>query len=477
MIEPRKKMRGGHRFDLAGVPSDDVEALPLPDEVVIPLALHDGTVLEPRVAQGDRVRTGQIVGEPSDEDTAPMHASVTGIVEGLRDVELAGQTVAAVVIKREGEDDWMSLLEDGKEWQNMASGDVARLLVRGGIDDLVPGGLPPCSTSALQEGTEHHVEALIVCALHGEPFMHSNHAILRDRFDEFAIGLEIITKSFSQEAPVHIALSTEEDELVEHLDKPTVAGGPLHIHPLEPRYPQDMFWPLMETILGQRPPHGLANPADCGVLVADVEDVLCAYDIVVEGRAMVERTITLGGEGFTSPCHVRVRTGTPIRQIVEGRLRDDAPLRILAGGPMRGRIVENLDDPLRRTTPAIVAVPTGNERAFLSFMRPGFKMDSYSRAFVSSFIPGAEKRVDTNIRGERRACILCGYCQDACPVGVIPHILHKYSSADLTDEADHLHIFDCIECGLCSYVCPSKIPLLDGIRDGKRKIEEEREEA
>lgn len=31
-------------------------------------------------------------------------------------------------------------------------------------------------------------------------------------------------------------------------------------------------------------------------------------------------------------------------------------------------------------------------------------------------------------------------------------------------------IFNCIECGLCSFVCPSKIPLLQHLREGHIKL-------
>jgi Na+-translocating ferredoxin:NAD+ oxidoreductase subunit C len=52
----------------------------------------------------------------------------------------------------------------------------------------------------------------------------------------------------------------------------------------------------------------------------------------------------------------------------------------------------------------------------------------------------------------------------------VPALLGEYSANGLLSEAQALDIFACIECGLCAYVCPSKIPLLEQIREGKRKI-------
>jgi electron transport complex protein RnfC len=59
---------------------------------------------------------------------------------------------------------------------------------------------------------------------------------------------------------------------------------------------------------------------------------------------------------------------------------------------------------------------------------------------------------------------------DVCPQNLVPALLGKYSANGLLSEAQALDIFACIECGLCAYVCPSKIPLLEQIREGKRKI-------
>jgi Na+-translocating ferredoxin:NAD+ oxidoreductase RnfC subunit len=36
-----------------------------------------------------------------------------------------------------------------------------------------------------------------------------------------------------------------------------------------------------------------------------------------------------------------------------------------------------------------------------------------------------------------------------------------------------LRIFDCIDCNICTYVCTSKIPLAELIRQGKQQLEAE----
>ena len=39
-----------------------------------------------------------------------------------------------------------------------------------------------------------------------------------------------------------------------------------------------------------------------------------------------------------------------------------------------------------------------------------------------------------------------------------------------TDKTKEENIMDCMECGSCSFVCPSNRPILDYIRFGKAKL-------
>jgi Na+-translocating ferredoxin:NAD+ oxidoreductase RnfC subunit len=106
-------------------------------------------------------------------------------------------------------------------------------------------------------------------------------------------------------------------------------------------------------------------------------------------------------------------------------------------------------------------------------MQPGFRADSAIRAFVSTVLP-LKKRIDTNIKGEKRACISCGLCNECCPRGLYPNILHRYVERNKFDEPlVQFGIFDCLDCNLCTYVCPSKIPVAALLKQGKAKLAEE----
>jgi electron transport complex protein RnfC len=55
-------------------------------------------------------------------------------------------------------------------------------------------------------------------------------------------------------------------------------------------------------------------------------------------------------------------------------------------------------------------------------------------------------------------------------MGLEPYLLAKISMQQAWDEAEQEFITSCIECGSCSFTCPSHQPLLDNIRVGKATV-------
>ena len=64
---------------------------------------------------------------------------------------------------------------------------------------------------------------------------------------------------------------------------------------------------------------------------------------------------------------------------------------------------------------------------------------------------------------EENPCIKCGKCYKACEMKLIPFKLDQYARKNEKDEFIKYGGQTCIECGLCSYVCPSKRKLMESI--------------
>ncbi len=59
-------------------------------------------------------------------------------------------------------------------------------------------------------------------------------------------------------------------------------------------------------------------------------------------------------------------------------------------------------------------------------------------------------------------------CVDACPMHLNPSQLGQLAAKrQYQTMAERYHLNDCFECGCCSYVCPSNIPLVQYFRIAK----------
>jgi len=162
--------------------------------------------------------------------------------------------------------------------------------------------------------------------------------------------------------------------------------------------------------------------------------------LLPHGRGIQERVITIGGPGVRSKGNYRIPIGTTVRFALSkvGVERDLS--RVFLGGPMMGPAVSNLDIPVTKGTSGITA-------------------------FTS--------RETGDATGHKTVypCIHCSRCVDACPLFLNPSQLGLLAkSEEYVRMAEQYNLMDCFECGACSYVCPSHIPLVQYFRLAKKMV-------
>jgi electron transport complex protein RnfC len=114
--------------------------------------------------------------------------------------------------------------------------------------------------------------------------------------------------------------------------------------------------------------------------------------------------------------------------------------RVFLGGPMMGAAVSNLDIPITKGTSGITALTTAEtgEATGHKIVYP---------------------------------CIHCARCVEACPLFLNPSQLGLLAkNEEYVQMADDFNLMDCFECGACSYVCPSHIPLVQYFRLAKKMV-------
>jgi electron transport complex protein RnfC len=439
---------GGYAFKrFAGRPDDILVEAPLPAKVRLILRSPAGADLPALVKNGEQVKAGQVLAK-EEASGACVLATVSGRIEELKPAAWLGGKTKVATIAGDGSADWAPLTGHSPEWRALSPEALRALILRSGA-------------AALPAQAAH----LAVQAVEDEPH-NPNPAVLVQAWGMEGLieGLAILRKALPG-ARLHLALNKSRRELAARIrDAAQKADLPLELHALAGKYPQAHRALLIPTILGR------ASVDDASVL--DLQALFHLRDAVVLGKPLLERIVALAGTGFARRPHLRARIGTPLGELARPYLQSGRESRLVLNSLIGGTAAAG-DSPLPLEANVLVAVPDNREGGILHFAIPGFASDSRSLTFAAGVLP-LPKKPDTNLHGEHRACISCGFCEDVCPVRILPHILQRYVQKNVIDETlVRFRIFRCIDCNLCSYVCTSKIPLARLMREGKEKLRKE----
>ena len=424
----------------AGMP---VEILPPPKEVRLLLKQHAGAPCEPLVKKKDRVTEGDLIGSMGDRVGANLHASVSGTVKRLgRIMHPAGGKVPAIVIATDMEAGPKSYASH--DWTSLSRDRILARIRDAGVVGLGGAGFPAAVKLALKP--DARVDTLILNGAECEPYLTSDHRIMLEHAPEVVTGAKIILSVLGIRNCV-IGIEENKADAIQVLrasaaDGASQDGFRVSVQPLKVKYPQGAADQIMQSITGRVRPSGVRSSA-IGVIVQNVYTAKAIYDAVVLGKPFYERVVTLSGRGIVRPANLKVRLGTSIADLVDhlgGTTPDLA--KIVLGGPMTGYAISSLEVPITKTTSGVL---------FLT-------------------------RQETDLQCHY-PCIRCGFCLEACPMGLEPNNIGIYVEAGRGDETERFGVNDCYECGSCAFVCPSKRPLVQFVRLAKNALEQKRRQS
>jgi Na+-transporting NADH:ubiquinone oxidoreductase subunit A len=427
-------IKKGYRFKMAGAPSHDLVSLDAPSQVA--LCADKIPYIKPKlkIRQGDTVQIGSLLMEdkrqPAFRFLSPAAGTVHQIKFGPRRV------IEAVIIDRDQSQEAQIQFPrvDTRALEKMARELLVDHILQGGLWWIFrelpfrnlpqPEALPP----------------LIIVSLDAkEPFQPSPEVYLKDRMDLLRYGVRVLNKL----ADGQIVVSTDcrNGNLIDQCKE-------ILTHTVSGNYPSDDPATLLY--------HIKQSETQNRAWTIDGQDVLLLAQLLTLGYYPTERVIAVGGSAVTRGRHYRTRIGVPVAHLV-GKSPVGGNNRITIGGLMRGYSI-GMEGFMGLHASALTLLPKGEEARFLSLFNPGLTMPSYSRTFLSRLNP-KHMIYDCNLNGGRRACIACMHCVDICPVDILPQMAYKAIMAEEIEESLQHGLLDCVECGLCAYVCPSKIEL------------------
>lgn len=418
--------------------SGGIQTAVIPSIAAFPLLQHAGVPAERLVSVGDRVFEGMVIAREAGELSSPIHSSIPGVVSAIRSIRLPnGERSESIIVRLEGEFVRPTRKEpEGPPQRARSRDELLGVFRERGLVTLDSDSVPLHVQWRLPKGKS--VRILVVSLIREEPYITAEERLAELRPDAVAQGLEVAIRVLNPSGIVLARGEVEPDaggsELVEAVGRlASEAGMAFSVKSIGSPYLRGGRRELVRAMSGERIPVG-ASILDSGVVVTNPSTLTAVHDAVNSGKPLVERYVSVAGGALERPATLRVRIGTRIGDLIDecGGLKE-LPERIVHGGPLSGSVVYDLDTPVVKNTRAIVAL-TGRETAL----------------------------------GDRLPCINCGRCLSVCPEELNPAKVFRLIEHARYSRAAEAGLFNCSECGSCGVVCPSHIPLVEGLRVGKR---------
>ncbi|MEE8574678.1 MAG: electron transport complex subunit RsxC [Thermodesulfobacteriota bacterium] len=414
-----------------------IERAAVPKTVYIPLRQHVGAPCEPLVKRGDLVEEGQMIGDAKSFVSAPVHATVAGKVKNIDMLPFPGGGKVQTIVINTAEDFVPKNWSEGApaDIDSTSIADIRKLVRAAGIVGM--GGAAFPSSAKISPPKDKPVNAVIINGCECEPYLSADHRLMVEHAREMILGLKCILKSVGTEN-AYIGIEDNKLDAIEAVEKAAKELMPgLNVVALETKYPQGAEKMLIEAVLKRTVPTGHL-PFDVGVVVNNVGTAVAVYEAVAYKKPLIERVMTISGNGVTEPKNLLARIGTRFDELLGecgGIKKTEEELVILNGGPMMGISQTTLEVPAIKGTSGITVITAAE-----------IKPHDYKN------------------------CIRCASCVDACPMGLMPLRIADMGRLGMIDGFKQWGAMNCIECGCCSFSCPAKRPLVQWIRIGKLKL-------
>ena len=407
--------------------SEPIRVAKAPARVTIPLSMHGGAPADCLVKVGQQVCMGQKIGEAHGFISATVHASVSGKVTAIVSAMTpSGRPSTAVVIENDFEDRWdESVAPTG----DPGAEDILRLAGEKGIVGM-GGAAFPTKVKLDVSKLDPKPDTLVVNGSECEPYLTSDHRLMVEEAPAIIDGIRLAMKA----AGISRALVGIEDNKPDAVEAMRAAASDgIEVVALPARYPQGFEKMLIYALTGRIVPNG-ALPSAAQCVVMNVATCAALSAAVREGKPIIDRIVTVTGR-VGNPGNYRVRIGTNLLDLLEeaGGLQEGVR-KAIVGGPMMGNTIPSLSIPVTKN--------------FGGFLALG----------------------DEGVSPEESACIRCGRCVRACPMGLMPTQMDAAVRHNDVELAEKLGVMNCMECGSCTYSCPAKRELTQSFRMAKAAL-------
>ncbi len=411
--------------------SRQVKPIPLPSTLYLPLNQHAGAMAEPVVKKGESVVRGQLLAEPAGEISAALHSPAGGEIKKITPhLTPCGQRVPTIVLSVDPKNTETNFYQPYENLQKITPRQIKERVKQAGIVGLGGGAFP--TSVKLSPPADKPIHTVILNGCECESFLTSDHRMMVERPDQIIQGLQLLIRAVEAERGI-IGVENNKPDAIKILKQKLANNDRITVQAVRAKYPQGVENMLIYALTGKKI-SAREYPVDKGFLVNNVSTAAAVSEAVFQGKPLIERIITLSGPGLKKPGNFLVPLGTSFKELISHCEPDEDFSLVLAGGAMMGTSQADLSAPTVKATGGVVVLD--------------------SRYLQTT---------------DEHPCIRCGRCVTGCPQQLVPTKLTRLIKSHRFSEAKQLHVDSCLECGVCSYVCPSSIPLVHWLRVGKNR--------
>lgn len=405
-------------------------------ELVYMTNQHIGKPASPVVKKGDRVLAGQIIAEAGGFVSANIVSSVSGTVKAVEPRKNAsGGSAMAIVVENDGEYTLAEGVGVECDTNGLTGQEILSKVQKAGIVGMGGAGFP--THVKLTVKTPEKIDYVIANGAECEPYITCDDQLMRTKAAEIVEGMEYMLRLFPNAKGV-VVVENNKPEATAAMEQACQGHDRVYVQPVKTKYPQGGERSLITVITGKHLKLGML-PADAGCVVDNVATIYAIYRAVKFNEPLMERGFTVSGDAVQNPGNFIVKIGTSHQELVDacGGFKQD-PKKVLSGGPMMGFAMTGLEAPICKNNNALTCLT----------------VDEVEIA-----------------EGQMTACLRCGRCSRACPLGLSPQLMQVAAIRKDYDRYEHkLYGLDCIGCGCCTYGCPAKRPLMQLFKTTKAEI-------
>ena len=413
-----------------------IEPMALPGQAVFPLSQHIGAPAVACVAKGDMVKVGTKIAEAGGFVSAAIFSSVSGKVAKIDAViDANGYRKPAIFIDVIG-DEWEESIDRSETLVTECTLEPTEIVAKikdAGIVGMGGACFPTHVKLTPPPGCK--AECVIINAVECEPYLTADHQLMLEKPEEILVGVSLLMKAVNV-TKGYIGIENNKPDAIALMKEKAAQYPNIEIVPLKVQYPQGGEKQLIDAVIGRQVPNPPAIPIAVGAVVQNVGTAYAVYEAVIKNKPLFERVVTVTGKALANPSNLLTRMGTPMSMLIEaaGGLPENTG-KIIGGGPMMGKALLNAEVPICKGSSGVLLMTE-----------------------------------EESVRGKEQNCIRCAKCVGACPMGLEPYLLAKLGEYGDWERAESEDIMTCIECGCCSFTCPSNRPLLDWVRLAKNTV-------